>query len=509
MILDTCYAGKGGSNTAGPTKGANEVIAATNEVIQAPGVSRLSFTRVLVRVSKNLAERHRTENFQLSAVLLCAHMRSYYYPQELKEPPYYIPLVNYSFQSCRIVPRQHSENPFLGELTPLVPPDLGPSQVLVAIYLKESPSGDLVSWLQGQGAPAGYIDRVELINIQAAYLANSSLLLVTLPPAVWLLLPPEIPCTFVGMIRSGNLLSQEKGSATANLGTKKTSSSSIEQTLVLDPPPAYEEEAVIMSISVLDLQLREHNKYWTNRDSEKVRYRSSLDRYDYGHLAPKEFRLNKLHPGQENDGLIGRVITVDPASAPQYIALSYAWGPPCEEGQDPQFISLDNVAIELRPNLDSAMRALRRLDQDIYIWIDALCINQHDKKERHLQTNLMTKIYRLSDSVAVWLGETTSYGKVAFSFATWITKNPDLVVHVAEQQLKVLITAFFAMIRNPWFQRKWVFADFVLAKEVNLHWGKDVLPWEIMAGAVYVLRDRALDLLQLFLQKKQQCGQIP
>ena len=403
MILDTCYAGKGGSNTAGPTKGANEVIAATNEVIQAPGVSRLSFTRVLVRVLKNLAERHRTENFQLSAVLLCAHMRSYYYPQELKEPPYYIPLVNYSFQSCRIVPRQHSENRFLGELTPLMPPNLGPFRVLVTIYLKETPSGDLISWLQGQGAPAGYIAGVDLIRIKAAHLTNSSMLLLTLPPAVWLLLPPEIPCTFVGMIRSGNLLNQEKGSATVNLETKKTSSSSIEQTLILDPPPPYEEEAIITSRHIFDLQLRRQNKYWKDRMLGNVQFWPSLEQYEYRQLAPEEFRLIELLPGQDNDRLIGRLITVDPASAPQYVALSYVWGSPVRGRAGSAIYTLDNIAIELRPNLDSAMRALRRLDQDVHIWADALCINQHDGKDKDMQIPLMAKIYRLSDSVAVWL----------------------------------------------------------------------------------------------------------
>ena len=212
MILDTCYAARGGSNTAGPTKGANEVIAATNEVIEAPGVSRLSFTRVLVRVLKNFAEKHRTKNLQLSAVWLCTHMRNYYYDQELKKPPYYVSLVNYRFESCRLVPRPDSRNSFHGRLSAPLPPDVGPFRVIVAVHLEETPSANLVSWLQGQGAPAGYINGVELIQIQAAYLANSSMLLVTLPPAVWLLLPPRIPCRFVGVTRSANLLTPQKRS---------------------------------------------------------------------------------------------------------------------------------------------------------------------------------------------------------------------------------------------------------------------------------------------------------
>ena len=401
MILDTCYAARGGSNTAGPTKGANEVIAATNEVIEAPGVSRFSFTRVLVRVLKNFAENHRTKNLQLSAVWLCTHMRNHYYDQELKKPPYYVSLVNYRFESCRIVPQPYSQNRFLGELSPLRPPDLGTFRVIIAIYLKETPSGDLVSWLQGQGAPAGYIDGVELVNIQAAHLANSSMLLVTLPPAVWLLLSPEIPCTFVGMIRSGNLLTQEKGLATARVGTEKTSSSSIEQILALDPPPPYE-EASFMSRFLLDVELRRQNEYWIDPASGKVPIQLSLDKYEYSRLAPAEFRLLKLLPGQENDRLTGRLITVDQISAPKYVALSYIWGPPCEDAwQESPSILLENTTIELRPNLASAMRALRSLHQDTHIWIDALCINQDDNAEKSMQIPLMADIYRLSNSVAV------------------------------------------------------------------------------------------------------------
>ena len=80
-----------------------------------------------------------------------------------------------------------------------------------------------------------------------------------------------------------------------------------------------------------------------------MRYRPSLERYDYyylaieefrlierfrgketdrligryRHLAFEEFRLIELLPAQETDRLIGRLITVDVTSAPQYVALSY------------------------------------------------------------------------------------------------------------------------------------------------------------------------------------------
>ena len=200
--------------------------------------------------------------------------------------------MNYGFESCRIVPRPYSQNRFLGELSPLMPPDLGPFRVTIAIYLKGTPSGDLVSWLQGQGAPAGYIDGVELIKIQAA------------------------------------------------------------------------------------------------------------QQYEYRRLAPKQFRLIQLLHGRNNDRLIGTLITVNVTSAPQYVALSYVWDQ-SEEGQDPPLFLLDDTAIQFRPDLDSAMRALRRHDQDIHIWIDILCINQNDDAEKKMQIPQIFDIYHSSDSVAV------------------------------------------------------------------------------------------------------------
>jgi hypothetical protein len=83
ILLDTYYAGRGGSHVSGSMsgmRGVNEVIAATNEDSLAPGVSRLSFTSVLTRVLEDFVERHRRENIQWTAVALASHLRSYYYP---------------------------------------------------------------------------------------------------------------------------------------------------------------------------------------------------------------------------------------------------------------------------------------------------------------------------------------------------------------------------------------------------------------------------------------------
>ncbi|KAF2032904.1 heterokaryon incompatibility, partial [Setomelanomma holmii] len=39
------------------------------------------------------------------------------------------------------------------------------------------------------------------------------------------------------------------------------------------------------------------------------------------------------------------------------------------------------------------------------IWIDAMCINQGDDKEKMGQIQMMTDIYRNAKKVMIWLGE--------------------------------------------------------------------------------------------------------
>ncbi|KAH9207610.1 heterokaryon incompatibility protein-domain-containing protein, partial [Leptodontidium sp. 2 PMI_412] len=75
---------------------------------------------------------------------------------------------------------------------------------------------------------------------------------------------------------------------------------------------------------------------------------------------------------------------VDLAESPVYNALSYTWGSP-------------SAAATAR-----GVNAERSYEP---IWIDAVCINQEDTKEKTAQVRLMTKIYSQSAHVYVWFGD--------------------------------------------------------------------------------------------------------
>jgi hypothetical protein len=87
---------------------------------------------------------------------------------------------------------------------------------------------------------------------------------------------------------------------------------------------------------------------------------------------------------------------------PSYEALSYAWG---DIGPDPEYIILEGQQILVRPNLSTALRGLQYESVSRIMWIDALCINQDDDKEKGDQVARMGEIYRRAKRVVISLGK--------------------------------------------------------------------------------------------------------
>ena len=71
-----------------------------------------------------------------------------------------------------------------------------------------------------------------------------------------------------------------------------------------------------------------------------------------------------------------------------YIALSWCWG---NSSNKPE-IFVDNQSLQVPRNLEAALRRLRELEvfkKGLWMWIDAICINQTDKDE--VESQLKTK----------------------------------------------------------------------------------------------------------------------
>jgi hypothetical protein len=128
--------------------------------------------------------------------------------------------------------------------------------------------------------------------------------------------------------------------------------------------------------------------------------------YEYQPIcrSTSDIRLLKLLPRDSNDKLKNipacHIFHTSLHKRPKFAALSYVWG----DTKDSRIILVENCPVRVTRNLYDAMMALRPIKESIVIWIDSLCINQSDNKEKSWQVGLTADIYRHACKVVAWLG---------------------------------------------------------------------------------------------------------
>lgn len=110
--------------------------------------------------------------------------------------------------------------------------------------------------------------------------------------------------------------------------------------------------------------------------------------------------------------LVGVLETVSLASAPNFVALSYVWG---SETDKAPFI-LNGAEVQVTKNLSIALRHLQQDTEQIWLWIDALCVDQSNVKEKNEQVLHMRDIYAAAESVTVWLGPAADNSDLIMEF---------------------------------------------------------------------------------------------
>ncbi|GAB1195906.1 hypothetical protein APSETT444_005171 [Aspergillus pseudonomiae] len=129
-------------------------------------------------------------------------------------------------------------------------------------------------------------------------------------------------------------------------------------------------------------------------------------RYSDLPLGDDRTRLLRLLPNEENTApikcqLLNYSLQKNRNGVHLYDALSYVWGDPAR----PQVIYIEDGEFKVNQNLHSALRRLRDPTFERILWVDAICINQADDKEKERQIQAMGKIYARANQVVVWLGD--------------------------------------------------------------------------------------------------------
>ncbi|KAH7303526.1 heterokaryon incompatibility protein-domain-containing protein [Stachybotrys elegans] len=183
---------------------------------------------------------------------------------------------------------------------------------------------------------------------------------------------------------------------------------------------------------------------------------------------------------------------------PEYIAISYTWGPPTTQHEATNTSSgtvrCNGYNIEVTQNLYHLLLRISGDEslQPSWYWVDFLCINQNDNIEKSSQVSLMASIYHSANRVIAWLGEEDSHTKEAIELIEKLAMlHPDCLRHVRPKNMD---SATFRRILGPlshqrawnslghfwrrtYFSRTWIIQEIALANEVTAMCGGHSIRW--------------------------------
>jgi hypothetical protein len=219
--------------------------------------------------------------------------------------------------------------------------------------------------------------------------------------------------------------------------------------------------------------------------------------------------LSQSHAGQSPSGTL---VDVDLDSHPSYKALSYEWGSPlCWK----QSIFVNSSQVWIQRNLFNALVCLQGAYIDKYLWIDALCINQHDVQERNHQVGLMDKIYSQATEVIVWLGPADPESDLAMSFIEALNGDSLILSDILPpfridgydefEEPAEEIRALSDWCYRSYWRRIWIIQEIQLATKVTIYCGSRSLPWE----AFHYALQRIMEVRSCLLAQWEIKGSVP
>lgn len=148
-------------------------------------------------------------------------------------------------------------------------------------------------------------------------------------------------------------------------------------------------------------------------------------------------------------------------------------------------------SVPVTENLHLALKHLRLKDRERTLWIDALCINQSDTRERTHQVTRMSSIYERASLVVVWLGEARNGSELAMECLQRLGEDgnlhfdqslsPGLAVNgmgLDSDELRGHLIQFFGL---SWWERLWTVQEYALAQRVVFQCGKRLLSGELLS----------------------------
>jgi hypothetical protein len=176
-----------------------------------------------------------------------------------------------------------------------------------------------------------------------------------------------------------------------------------------------------------------------------------------------------------------KIVDLDDAQN-SHNAVSYVWGSATQS----HIVHINGHELVIRSNLYNFLRTykshnIRRLP----LWIDQICINQNDKREKETQIGFMGQIYARSSETLIWLGLDPDNGAAFTCFKEFDVFSARSDVHhgAREVWLDELCedenSPLYAFFNLPYWRRQWVAQELCLSSAPVLLFGTEMLPWTL------------------------------
>jgi hypothetical protein len=156
---------------------------------------------------------------------------------------------------------------------------------------------------------------------------------------------------------------------------------------------------------------------------------------------------------------------------------------------------LNGNPFRIEHNLNLALLHIRSRTHPVNIWIDAICINQADEKERNRQVSLMAFIYTRATRVVAWIG-TKGYPPM-----TGLFRSMSLEWKAGQTQHFGAFLAGESMLRcspkpdqgtfarimdSAYWRRMWIVQEICLPRLLLFMYGSDIWTYEEFKGWDYL-----------------------
>ncbi|PMD30665.1 hypothetical protein L207DRAFT_641590 [Hyaloscypha variabilis F] len=244
---------------------------------------------------------------------------------------------------------------------------------------------------------------------------------------------------------------------------------------------------------------------------QSITVHTSSEPYKYTPLDDdkQEIRLLVLLPGQFSAEIRAclEVAKFTNDQTPTFEAISYAWG----STDNPVNIFIGqpgNSTLSVTQNLAEGLPYFRFEDRPRVLWVDAICVDQQNLKERGHQVKKMADIYSKAARVLIWLGPESQNStrallnlehfasKVKVNWQNYELSATTEEVHWADQSMAMPLLeedwlALYHFIHRPWFERLWIRQEVYLAsRDPILICGRQMIPWKSICNAVISLTSK-------------------